>query len=373
MLYFSLMNKKTIVLSIGFIFVVACSILYFIFKDNTPFVSPVSVNQKTECLVFQSQYPERDCFRIETETASLPVITTKTSYPCNATNAIEAEDCVIKEVQKSKAIDKCADLEGVAKERCLGVTTIKPSIDTSIISIKKPIVTTPSQDPVAPAVPLFKENPISSVISTITNSVDPELTLDGFLARLKESYPVRLYNFSDYQVAPGTEVQAYGINFDKADNTLVIGGTKITGLASTDGFTLTFKAPALSNGTYDAYVENKNGTSQNSGQKVSIVITSSPAPRPVIQSASPSPALPTDSVTLSGQNLLSGSNLVTTLGALSSVSADGTSIRFNISDLDKTKELIKSGQLKGQVFPLMIYVQNGNGVNKDYFVLNVQF
>lgn len=366
------MNKKTIISSIAIFCVVVGGFLYFIFKNKTQTISPISVGQKTECLVFQSQYPERDCFTVEVETPAPVVVVEKTTSPCSATNAIEAEDCVIKEVAKTKAVDKCALLEGPAKEKCLGITTTQPSIDTSIISLKKPIVTTPSQDPVVSATPLFKENPISSVINTITNSVDPALTLDGFLERLRNSYPVRLYNFSDYQVAPGTNAYAYGINFDKTDNTLVIGGTKITGLTSVDGFTLAFVVPTLPNGTYDAYVENKNGTSK-SEQKVSIVVTSSPAPRPVIQSASPSPALPTDTVVLSGQNLLSGSTLVTTLGVLSSVSADGSSIRFNIGDLDKTKELVKSGQLKGQVFPLMIYVQNSNGVNKDYFTLNVQF
>lgn len=368
------MNKKIIFYTAGLILGI-CVFLYFVYSDPKKADEVNTESQIPQCLVFQSQYPERDCFREEVQvaTSSLGVPNLQPSYPCKADNAIEAEDCVIQEAKETKIIDKCALLSGVSKEKCLGINLKEVPLDTRIINSQKTI---PVISPIATTTPFKEPQFQNSIFTQTTNRIntdpDPRFTLEGLISRFKESYPVRLYGFSEYQVAPGTEIDAYGMNFTHTDNTLVIGSARVSGIPSADSLSIHFTVPALSTGTYDAYVENANGNSQGN-QKVSIVITPFPLPRPIITSASPSPALPTDTVTLSGENLLSGSNVVTTLGVLSSVPASGTSLSFNIGDLEKTKELVVSGQLKGQIFPLLIYVQNGNGLNKDYFTLNVQF
>ncbi|HEY0907752.1 MAG TPA: IPT/TIG domain-containing protein [Candidatus Paceibacterota bacterium] len=220
----------------------------------------------------------------------------------------------------------------------------------------------------------------SDVLSLITrtsdssrSNIDSAYTAEGFNQRYAAAFGLKLYTFSEYQVAPGTTLTAQGAGFSKTGNTVHIGGSSVSGLDSSDGFTLTFTVPSMNNGTYEAWVENEKGSSRNDAQRVMLMITSSPAPRPIIQSVSPQYPSASDTLTFYGDNFSSSITVITTMGVRQNVPANGGSFTLKLSDLPYFSQARNAEAVKGQKVSFFIQVQNENGVTRQPFVFDIQF
>ena len=179
---------------------------------------------------------------------------------------------------------------------------------------------------------------------------------------------VMLFRATPYEVRPGENLSLEGSGFSKTVNKVYLNEVEIGSATSTLGAKLSIKVPSnFPEGSYKISVGNVLGSSENPKFPVSIKVTSSPQPPPVVERAT----LTSETVTLLGQGFGPTNTIVTNLGTASSPSSLGTTLSFRLSDLAQYNQLKKSLIKKGYQISLWVYVQNEHGVSQDPYKIDI--
>jgi hypothetical protein len=196
------------------------------------------------------------------------------------------------------------------------------------------------------------------------NSQNSVPALTGSPLPLQKDPLPRLYKVSPYQVRKGEKITLTGDGF-LLDNTVTIGTTKFEHISPTDNRTIELPSRItsnLSNGTYDIWVENNNGTSTLNGPKISLTITDSPQQQPSIISVSPATTTLSGSVTITGTGFSSsGNKIISSFGTTENFSSNGSSITFSPSQL-----------ISDQIKTSLEKIPKGYGIKIDFYVVTPQ-
>lgn len=178
---------------------------------------------------------------------------------------------------------------------------------------------------------------------------------------------VMLFRAFPLEVRPGDNILLDGSGFSRTLNNIYFNGGSLITATSTNGTILEVPVPTgLAEGEYRLTVSNSLGSSDNPNIKIAIKVTNSPQPGPIIESAS----IAGETVTLIGSGFTSANYLITTLGDSSgSISSNGTTLTFRISDLSRYNQ-IRRFTLGNYQVALWIYVQNEYGANKEPYKLD---
>jgi len=186
----------------------------------------------------------------------------------------------------------------------------------------------------------------------------------------KNSTIVRAYSTSEYQVSPGKTVILEGEGFTATSNTVHLGeNNSIPDLgASENGTKITFIIPKdLSLGKYSIWVTNPNGTSKSETIKIYIVVTDSPAERPVVKKVEPAEATIDSEIVVSGKGFTaSGNSIYSMFGNVMNVSSsDGKTLKFKPSSMQQIAKMNTEKSAKNMPIEVWFYVVNDNGYNKE--------
>lgn len=299
---------------------------------------------------------------------------------CNSSILAERNDCIKKTAIQNKSPALCGAILGT-----LGQTDCKNSVikgEEQPVNAFSQAVANHNFAPItkitatsSPVIAQFTDilQKAGDAVRYANEHPDPKFTAAGFYDRLRSGTP-KLFSFSDYQIKPGAATTANGFGFTKTGNDIHIGGFTVPNLDSPSGATIDFTIPgSISEGIYQIWVTNANGSSKNDTQKIQIIITNNPAPRPTITGISP--VLPTldDTVTLTGQSLSNAVGVFTSLGVIKKVSSDAGSITFKISDFELVDKIKNLPNIKGKKITVSVIVGTPQGYNKDMFNFDVQF
>jgi len=186
----------------------------------------------------------------------------------------------------------------------------------------------------------------------------------------KNSTIVRAYSTSEYQVSPGKTVILEGEGFTPKSNTIHLGeNNSIPDLgASENGTKITFIVPKdLLLGKYSIWVTNGNGTSKSGAIKIYIVVTDSPAERPVVEKVEPVEATIDSEIVVSGKGFTtSRNNIYSMFGNVMNLnSSDGKTIKFKVSSMQQIAKMNTEKSAKNMPIEVWFYVANDNGYNKE--------
>lgn len=380
------MNRKTLSI-IGILVIVVLALLVFFFLRRSSIDTPVE-SLPRECLIFQSDDATRPCYRESSSTLpNTPVVIPSTpSYPTGtgattsavtmptdcavSDNTFERNDCVVKKAVESKKTELCSLVVGsLAQSACVrdtspSVTVSKPIVNQSYETFLRSFSDT---KPVGVSVGIISSTTQAPLFST--PQIDSRFSVEGLTDRFKGA-PLVLFSISPYQVLPGGLVTLQGTGFDGVNDIHASGYSFST--TSTDGFTLSFPAPA-SPGEYDVWVTNSKGSSQVVGRMMRLIVTTSPAPLPVITSVTPNPAKIDDTITISGTGFSSSNNVSTSLGIMENVASSGNAISLRLSDFSLTSQIREIPYMKDRKTAILIYIQSDGGLSKDAYSFDVQF
>lgn len=219
------------------------------------------------------------------------------------------------------------------------------------------------EPPVTPSLPVEPPpTPVSDSSSSIPASSDTPFAL-GMRANR-----ILFFRASPFEVKPGDTVTLDGSGFSKTSNKVYFSGGNAVTATSTNGTVMNVVVPlGLSNGEHELTVENVLGSSANPDLKIIIRVTDNPQSPPQITSAS----ISGDTVTLIGTGFTSSNNLSTTFGeSPSSISSNGTTLTFRITDLSMYEKIRKFTQGKYQT-SFWIYIYNEHGASREPYQLNV--
>jgi len=180
---------------------------------------------------------------------------------------------------------------------------------------------------------------------------------------------VSLFRVTPFEARPGDIITLDGSGFSRIANKVHFDGGNSLTAPSRDGATITTNVPEhLPEGEYKLSVSNTLGSSDNANILISLKVTNTPSPPPSIRSAS----IQDKVVTLTGDGFTGQNNIITTLGSSStSISANGDTLTFHLSDLSYYEKIRKSLLGRSYKAELWIYVQNEHGVNKNPFKLDI--
>ena len=191
---------------------------------------------------------------------------------------------------------------------------------------------------------------------------------------------VSVFSVSPYIVIPGGNAVINGYGFTSQKNTIYLSGNSIGDFVSTSSREIYFTVPSfLSEGSYEVRVANSNGDSKTGQQGTTLLKVRNTLPNPPqITSISPLVASTTDTITITGSNFSSDSNLIfSSFGSTTVPSADGTHLQFKLSSFSDLK-LVTSRLLGDTTHPkhsmdVPIYVITSDGVNNGQIILKVNF
>jgi hypothetical protein len=300
---------------------------------------------------------------------------------CNSSISIERNDCIKKAAIQNKETSLCAAILGT-----FGQTDCKNSVtqvsqnpvdvfSKTITNYTFSFAATPSSKaPTTTSTQLADLlNKVSGEVKDAAANPDPRFTAAGFFDRLRAS-PLSLFNFSDYQIKPGSQITANGFGFTATGNDVHVGDFVMSNLSSDDSTTIQFTmTPSIPEGTYEAWITNSSGSSRKPTMPIKVIITNNPAPRPIITSVSPAVPGFNDTVTLNGANLGGAIELFTSFGMLKKFSSTPTSITFSLADFDIIGKIKDQPTIKGQKISVSVTVATPQGYNKDMFTFGVQF
>jgi hypothetical protein len=194
-------------------------------------------------------------------------------------------------------------------------------------------------------------------------------TLDTKPAPGQQFNRIAVFRASPFEIRPGDSITINGSGFSRTLNKVYFSGSFAVNATSSDGTTLSLQVPTqISSGQYEISVANVLGSSANQQIPISIKVTNSPQPSPVITTAS----FNGERITLTGEGFTSANNLVTSLGNSSKpISASGKTLTFAITDLSLYAKIKQS--FAGRRYPviLWIYVQNEHGTSKNPYRLDL--
>lgn len=385
------MNRKTFII-VGIVAIFVIALLAYLFLTKSDVDTSIDSTPR-ECLIFQSDDPQKPCYQI----SSVPVSPNKPidkpytpTYPTGAAtssstvtipdvcsvsgNTFERNNCITKTAVSSKNSTFCTLVVGsLAQNACVRevespTTLVAPVVNQSYESfirssisgnsgIISPLVTTTS-------------NTGANTFSEVSIKGDPRLTEEAFNERFKNDAPLALFGVSAYQVRPGDAMTLSGTGFlDK--NEIHFDGTILSGNSS-DGFTIATNAPGQM-GVYEVWVTNTKGSSRSLERPMRITVTDNPAPLPLVSSISPAIPSVTDVVIVTGSGFSTSNTISTSLGPLLGVSSNGSSMQFKMSDFPITPLIKDLKEIKGKKIPVQMYVQSDGGITKEVFSFEVQF
>lgn len=186
----------------------------------------------------------------------------------------------------------------------------------------------------------------------------------------ENSTVVRAYATSEYQVSPGDAVILTGEGFTSLFNTVYLGeNNSIANLSSSEeGSKISFVIPKdLQLGKYSVWVTNANGTSKSETIKIYIVVTDSPAERPVVEKVEPAEATIDSEITVSGKGFTaSGNNIYSMFGNVMNLdSSDGKTLKFKASSMAQITSMQTKKSVKNIQAEVSFYIVNDNGYNKE--------
>ncbi len=189
------------------------------------------------------------------------------------------------------------------------------------------------------------------------------------------SKKVTLYRAVTYQVAPKGKIVLLGSGFDSIENSINVGALyTISSVASADGATLEATLPdAVPFGTYELWVENRNGVSKDSARAITMIVTDTPAQQPYIESISPRGiSVITGAVTITGSGFTpTGNNIYASLGNILNVpSGDGKTLRIAMKDFPFNSKA-STPNTKGLSAMIWITIQNENGIQEKPFAVTI--
>lgn len=189
---------------------------------------------------------------------------------------------------------------------------------------------------------------------------------------------VRVYNTSEYQVLPGSNVILTGEGFTINANTVFLGENRqISNLSSNqEGTKISFAVPKdLPLGKYRISVENSNGTSKSETIKIYILVTNSPAERPVVEKVEPREATYDSEITVFGKGFTTSGNSIHSMfgNVMNITSPDGKILKFKLSSMTKMENMRKENRLKNISIEVPFYIANDNGYNKDVASIVIKF
>jgi peptidoglycan hydrolase-like protein with peptidoglycan-binding domain len=214
------------------------------------------------------------------------------------------------------------------------------------------------------AMPLTTPTSTSTILNTFAVSGAAPLT--------KEQLP-RLYSLRPQQIRKGDSFTLVGAGFE-TENIIHIGSNVFPHIIPQDNNNISFTIPAtanIQNGTYEVWVENKQGLSKVSGQPINLIITDSPKATPVILSVLPATIFSTQTVTITGMGFtLSDNDIISGFGTIKNVSSNGTQITFSPMSL-LTADAIS--QIPATMTPKIdFYISNANGISNTFGTVNLK-
>ena len=367
-------NRKTFIIALVAIIVLAFLALWFFLRDDQTAETPVVVTDQP-CLVFQSDDPSRPCF--VSAQPSPVVIASATSTPeCADGSVFEKNECVARVAEEQGDASLCSQIQGsLARSSCIQNVAeakgpeaqAKPSAYEAFV---RSVASSSQKASISSSSPAFVETVrnISEAVLSVeeTAKVSPE----GLYERLATKADLVAYNVSPYQSRPGDMVKVQGAGFAlDATNVVSVGGVTVSGLKSADGITLSFAVPSsASSGTHEVWVTNARGSTRSSERPLYMVVSQTPVAPPKITGFSPAQPKYTDTITLSGTNLNGIKAVSTTLGII-----QGSSLSFKVSSLEYAHLVLDQESLKGTIIPLYVYVQAEGGISEEPFIIDVQF
>lgn len=185
-----------------------------------------------------------------------------------------------------------------------------------------------------------------------------------------ETFSVRVYNTSEYQVSPGDSVILTGEGFTSSSNIVYLGENRsIPNLAASEkGTKISFLIPNdLPLGKYNIWVTNANGSSKNNAVKIHIIITDNPAERPVVEKVEPREVTYDSEITVSGKGFIASGNSIYSMfgNVLNLSSSDGKTIKFKASSMTQIAKIQTGKSAKNMQAEIWFYVVNDNGYNKE--------
>lgn len=368
------MNKKFFLALILILGIAGATIWFFFGRTGSaPADQPVVSDQP--CLVFQSENPQAACF-MAPRPAPSPSVASPVETACPQASLFERNDCITKLAEKTEDTSVCSLVEGsLARAACFRgslsspVTTSASPTQNAYESFVRSYQTQASASSAVEPGPVSSSEGLSSFVRELSQEEKDKTSIEGFYKRSANETPLTLYAIQPYQNRPGSiaKVQGWGFALD-ATNTLYVGSTAVSGLASADGMTLEFTVPSVSSGTYEVYVSNARGSSRVAERPIYMVVTTNPVAAPRITSVSPANPVATDTITLSGENLMGLKGVYTTLGP-----SKNASLSFKISDLEYSKLVLEDPSVKGMKIPLYVYVLAEGGLNSEPFIFDVQY
>ena len=186
----------------------------------------------------------------------------------------------------------------------------------------------------------------------------------------ENSIIVRAYSTSEYQISPGKNLILEGEGFTPTLNTIHLGEDySIPNLDANEEKTqISFVVPNdLPLGKYSIWVTNANGSSKSETLKIYIVVTDSPAERPVVEKVEPREATIDSEITVSGKGFTaSGNNIYSGFGNVMNISSsDGKTIKFKASSMAQLAKLQNDKNAKNIPMEVSFYISNDNGYNEE--------
>jgi Putative peptidoglycan binding domain/IPT/TIG domain len=207
----------------------------------------------------------------------------------------------------------------------------------------------------------------ASSLSTSTISV-----VSGAEPLTKEPLP-RLYTVRPQQIKKGDNFTLVGAGFE-TENTIHIGSNVFPHILPQDSNNISFTIPAAStiqNGTYEVWVENKQGVSKISNQSIDLIITDNPQPTPVISSVLPATVSEAEMVTVTGTGFTSdGNDIVSGFGTIKNLPSNGNQITFSPKSLISAEAVARVPA--GRAIRIDFYVVNANGASNVFGSVNLK-
>jgi hypothetical protein len=388
-------NKKTFIVICAALIVIACLIFWLLFRalppgENTP------VTTGDTCLILQSDDPAKPCFTAPRPVSANPVATSSVSIPTPASSTapsvpecangtvFEKNDCISKIVQKNGDTGLCSHVQGpIAQAACLNQkkdSMVSPAftppqqnsydsyIKASVASGSQPALITAPPSPAPAPQPSTSDGSGGPVPVSAGDSY--AMSPQALYERAATKAALLAYNVFPYQSRQGDIVKIQGSGFAlTATNVAHIGGVEVSGLASADGMNLLATVPASASlGTNEVWVTNDRGSTRNMQRPLYAIVSENPVAPPKITGFSPANPKYTDTITLSGENLVGVKVVSTTLGFI-----QGESLSFRVADLDRVHLVLDQASSKGSMFPLAVFILAEGGLSEQPFMINVQF
>jgi len=218
----------------------------------------------------------------------------------------------------------------------------------------------------------------SSVATTNTTSVTTPKTastspIAGILDALGIFGPapkddVLVVGVSTFVIKAGDPLYIQGRGFT-ATNVVHFGtSSEVDAVVSTTTHDIYVKVPAISNGLYQVWVSNADGSSQTKG-KFFIQVSDETLSRPVITSVTPVNAKMGDTITVTGTGFdLQGNQVNSLLGIVKNVSSDSKKLSFKVSDLPNA---VAFGTSSVSSFNVSFSITTSRGRTANYGVFNL--